>query len=261
MPLPYRYLTSLMLGTTEKECWSTSGEGTEVALRRRGWSPKPIDMMLFTPFSCGPYFGSSGNAADNGKCPERTEPVLDGRPQSRLARVVNSLRVIAPELPLRSAFWSFSEREQEIELPGEPDFHIHACQGQPQRPCYGYAFSLDRKGRFNAERAKAQVVNIPVRLWSRLQKGEIIETEEGAVLTPDMVLGAGPQRSEAGLFLPPTPVPAKTLSDTRAGRRPSDLRRNVRRTGKCCKGTRKKHMTSLPRRLTLPERPARNRCG
>ena len=50
MPLPYRYLTSLMLRYNGKGMLVDCGEGTQVALRRRGWSPKPIDMMLFTHF-------------------------------------------------------------------------------------------------------------------------------------------------------------------------------------------------------------------
>ena len=50
MPLPYRYLTSLMLRYNGKGMLVDCGEGTQVALRRRGWSPKPIDMILFTHF-------------------------------------------------------------------------------------------------------------------------------------------------------------------------------------------------------------------
>ena len=46
--------------------------------------------------------------------------------------------------------------------------------------------TLDRAGKFDVGRAVA--MNIPKPFWSRLQKGEIIETPEGT-LTPDMVLG------------------------------------------------------------------------
>ena len=185
MPLPYRYLTSLMLRYNGKGILVDCGEGTQVALRRRGWSPKPIDMILFTHFHADHISGLPGMLLTMGNA-ERTEPVLLAGPKG-LGRIVNSLRVIAPELPFELQFLELTEREQEIALPGEPDFHIHAFRVNHNVPCYGYAFSLDRKGRFDAERAKAQ--EIPVRLWSRLQKGETIETEDGTVLTPDMVLG------------------------------------------------------------------------
>jgi len=52
--------------------------------------------------------------------------------------------------------------------------------------CYGYTLELDRAGRFRPEEALR--LDIPKKYWSRLQKGETIETEEGTY-TPDMVLG------------------------------------------------------------------------
>ena len=155
-------------------------------------------------------------------------------------RVLSTVfRVIAPSFPLRSAFWSFPSGNRRLNCP-ESRTSISMLSGSTTTsPVMDMLFSLDLKGRFDAERAKAQ--NIPVRLWSRLQKGEIIETEEGAVLTPDMVLGPARKGLKAGLFHrhPSLRKPCQI----RTGRRPSDLRRNVRRTGKCCKGTRKKHMT------------------
>ena len=184
MPLPYRYLTSLMLRYNGKGILVDCGEGTQVALRRKGWSPKPIDMILFTHYHADHISGLPGMLLTMGNA-ERKEPVLMVGPKG-LARIVNSLRVIAPELPFEIQFLELSEREQEIELPGEADFRIHAFRVHHNVPSYGYASTLDRKGRFDAERAKAQ--NIPVRLWSRLQKGETIETEDGLLLTPEMVL-------------------------------------------------------------------------
>ena len=52
--------------------------------------------------------------------------------------------------------------------------------------CYGYSISIPRVGRFDVERARAQ--NVPMKAWSRLQKGETLELD-GVTYTPDMVLG------------------------------------------------------------------------
>ena len=52
--------------------------------------------------------------------------------------------------------------------------------------CYGYTMEIDRAGKFDAARAKAQ--DIPLPFWSRLQNGETIE-DGGRIYTPDMVLG------------------------------------------------------------------------
>ena len=116
MPLPYRYLTSLMLRYNGKGMLVDYGERPGRAQAQR-LSPKPIDMMLSHPFSCGPYFGSSGNV-DNGKCGAHGAGP-DGRPQ-RTCACCQQPRVIAPELPFEIRFLELSEREQEIELPGEP---------------------------------------------------------------------------------------------------------------------------------------------
>ena len=184
MPLPYRYLTSLMLRYNGKGILVDCGEGTQVALRKKGWSPKPVDVILFTHYHADHISGLPGMLLTMGNA-ERTEPVLMAGPKG-LSRIVNSLRVIAPELPFEIQFLELSEREQTFDLPGEKDFHIHAFRVSHNVPCYGFAFELDRAGRFDATRAQAQ--GIPLKLWSRLQKGETIETEEGTY-TPDMVLG------------------------------------------------------------------------
>jgi len=184
MPLPYRYLTSLMLRYNGKGILVDCGEGTQVALRKKGWSPKPVDVILFTHYHADHISGLPGMLLTMGNA-ERTEPVLMAGPKG-LSRIVNSLRVIAPELPFEIQFLELSEREQTFDLPGEKDFHIHAFRVSHNVPCYGFAFELDRAGRFDAARAQAQ--GIPLKLWSRLQKGETIETEEGTY-TPDLVLG------------------------------------------------------------------------
>ena len=178
MPLPYRYLTSLMLRYNGKGILVDCGEGTQVALRKKGWSPKPVDVILFTHYHADHISGLPGMLLTMGNA-ERTEPVLMAGPKG-LSRIVNSLRVIAPELPFEIQFLELSEREQTFDLPGEKDFHIHAFRVSHNVPCYGFAFELDRAGRFDAARAQAQ--GIP------LKKGETIETEEGTY-TPDMVLG------------------------------------------------------------------------
>ena len=52
--------------------------------------------------------------------------------------------------------------------------------------CYGYALEIDRAGKFDPERAKAE--QIPQMYWKHLQIGETVEYE-GRILTPDLVLG------------------------------------------------------------------------
>jgi len=181
MPLPYRWLTSMMARYNGKSILIDCGEGTQVAMKEKGWSPKPIDIICFTHYHADHISGLPGMLLTMGNA-ERTEPLLLIGPKG-LTRVVNALRVIAPELPFSIECMEIEEREQTFEFDG---FSIHAFRVQHNVTCYGYTIQVKRAGRFDVEKAKAH--NIEQRYWSRLQKGEIIESEQGT-LTPDMVLG------------------------------------------------------------------------
>ena len=184
MPLPYRYLTSLMVRYKGKSILVDCGEGTQVALRKKGWSPNPIEMILFTHYHADHISGLPGMLLTMGNA-NRRDPLYMAGPKG-LERVVGALRVIAPELPFEIRFQELTEAEETIELPGEKEFIIRAYRVSHNVTCYCYSMELERAGRFDAEKARA--LEIPMPMWGRLQKGEIIE-HEGRTLTPDMVLG------------------------------------------------------------------------
>ncbi len=181
MPLPYRKLTALMTRFNGSNLLIDCGEGTQLAVRERGWSFHDIDVICFTHYHADHISGLPGLLLTMGNA-ERTEPLLMIGPKG-LIRVVNSLRIIAPELPFPIEFHELQEREETIELHG---YRLHAFRVQHNVVCYGYTQEIPRGGRFDVERAQA--ADIPQRYWNRLQKGEVIE-EDGRTLTPDMVLG------------------------------------------------------------------------
>ena len=180
--MPYRWLTSLMLRYNGKSILFDCGEGTQIALREKGWSPKPIDIICFTHYHADHISGLPGMLLTMGNA-ERTEPLLLIGPKG-LNRVVGALRTIAPELPFEIQCVEIAENEQDFAFDG---FRIHAFRVNHSVLCYGYSLSVDRAGKFDKDRALAQ--NIPMKLWSRLQRGEVIEAD-GRTFTPDMVLGA-----------------------------------------------------------------------
>lgn len=181
MPLPYRWLTSLMMRYNGSSILIDCGEGTQIAMREKGWSPNPIDIICFTHYHADHISGLPGMLLNMGNA-DRTEPLLLIGPKG-LERVVNSLRVIAPELPFELRFMEITEPEQTFEFDG---FRLKAFRVLHSMVCYGYTMEIDRQGKFDAERAKA--LEIPLNFWSRLQKGEVIE-DGGRTFTPDMVLG------------------------------------------------------------------------
>ena len=183
MPLPRRWLTAALMRYNGSSLLIDCGEGTQIAIKEKGWTFKPIDVICFTHYHADHISGLPGLLLTMGNA-ERTEPLTMIGPKG-LERVVNALRTIAPELPFEMKFIEISEPEADIEING---YHIHAFKVNHNILCYGYTVEIKRAGRFDVERAKLQ--NIPQRMWGRLQKGEIITTEEGITYTPDMVLGA-----------------------------------------------------------------------
>lgn len=181
MPLPYRWLTSLMVRYNGHSILIDCGEGTQIAMKEKGWSPNPIDMICFTHFHADHISGLPGMLLTMGNA-ERTQPLILVGPKE-LERVVNSLRVIAPELPFEIKYIELKEKQESFEFEG---LHIDAFRVNHNVTCYGYSISLDRIGRFQVEKALEQ--GIEKRYWNPLQKGETVECG-GKVYTPDMVLG------------------------------------------------------------------------
>ena len=158
MPLPGRWLTALMVRFSGSSLLIDCGEGTQIAMKEIGWSANPIDTICFTHYHGDHISGLPGLLLSMGNS-DRKEPVTLIGPKG-LEKVVNSLRIIAPGLPFKLNFIELSEDCQTIDI--------------------------KRGGRFFPELAKEN--EVPMKLWSRLQKGEIIEFE-GKVYTPDMVIG------------------------------------------------------------------------
>ena len=181
MPLPRRWLTALMTRYNGSSLLIDCGEGTQVAIKEKGWSFKPIDVICFTHFHGDHISGLPGLLLTMGNA-DRTEPLTLVGPRG-LERVVNALRVIAPELPFEIKFIELTAPEQILELNG---YKITAFRVNHNVVCYGYTLEILRQGKFSPERAKEN--NIPLKFWNPLQKGQTIEAD-GVVYTPDMVLG------------------------------------------------------------------------
>ena len=181
MPLPYRWLTSLMTRYNGSSLLIDCGEGTQIAIKEKGWSPKPIDVICFTHYHGDHISGLPGLLLTMGNA-ERKEPLTMIGPKG-LERVVNSLRVIAPELPFPIHYVEIEGASQVFEMNG---YRLKAFRVNHNVLCYGYTLEIDRAGKFDPQRALEQ--EIPQKWWKHLQKGETVD-EEGQIFTPEMVLG------------------------------------------------------------------------
>ncbi len=182
MPLPYRYLTSAMFRYNGNNMLIDCGEGTQVAIKKKGWSPKPIGLICFTHFHADHISGLPGLILTMGNA-ERTETLTIVGPKG-VERICRALLTIAPDRPFDIEY---------IELDSDTEFtwkgyRINAFKVNHNVTCYGYSVDIDRQGRFDADEAKR--LGIPLKFWNRLQKGEIVSDDEGNEFRPEMVIGA-----------------------------------------------------------------------
>lgn len=181
MPLPRRRLTSLMTRYNGSSLLIDCGEGTQVAIKDKGWSFKPIDAICFTHYHADHISGLPGLLLTMGNA-ERTQPLTLIGPKG-LERVVNALRVIAPELPFDI---NYIELSQEVETIAIKGYQIKAYKVNHNVTCYGYSIEILRAGKFQLEKAISK--EIPKQYWNKLQKGEVITTND-ITYHPAMVMG------------------------------------------------------------------------
>ncbi len=190
LPLPKRFLTSLLVRHQGKSVLIDCGESTQVALHLCGWSVKQIDHILITHFHGDHVVGLPGllmTMGNNG----RTEPVhIWGNPG--LQQILDGLLVVCPQLPFAVICHDVAENGYQFSLGA---LQAQALPVEHRVPCLAYSLSLSRSGKFDAARAKAQ--QIPLCYWAALQRGETV-TDGEKTYYPHDVLGA-PPRSEADL--------------------------------------------------------------
>ena len=206
MPLPYRRLTALMMRYNGSSLLIDCGEGTQVAIRERGWSFHDIDVVCITHFHGDHISGLPGLLLSMGNA-DRTEPLTIVGPKG-LERTVNALRVIAPELPFEIKFIEITDAVTELNLFG---YRINAFKVNHRVTCYGYSVMIDRAGKFDPEKAAAN--NVPMKAWSRLQKGQTVEID-GITYTQDMILG--PERRGLKVTYCTDTRPVKIISEMAA---------------------------------------------
>ncbi|MCD7734655.1 MAG: ribonuclease Z [Clostridiales bacterium] len=198
MPLPGRWLTSLVLRCNGRSLLIDAGEGTQIAAREAGCTFKSLDTICITHLHADHTAGLPGLLLTMGNM-DRTEPVTIIGPVG-IGRVMEAVKVIAPELAFPLIVRELPpETEQTIDL---GDWRITAFPLRHTVPCFGYLAEVPRKGKFDPVRAAW--AGIPKQLWKHLQQGETVDG-----FTPDMVLG--PARQGIRLVYATDTRPARAL--------------------------------------------------
>ena len=181
LPLPNRWLTALMTRYNGSSLLIDCGEGTQIAIKEKGWSFNPIDVICFTHYHADHISGLPGLLLTIGNS-DRTEPVTLIGPKG-LERVVSALRTIAPELPFELKFIELTNPREHISIKG---YEIDAFKVYHTVTCYGYSIRIPRIGKFDVQRARQ--LDIPQQMWNKLQHGQCVTLGDKTYM-PEMVMG------------------------------------------------------------------------
>lgn len=204
MPLPDRWLSSLLIRHEGKMILFDCGEGTQIPLKQAGWGFKAIDAVCFSHYHADHISGLPGLLLTLGNG-GRTQPLNLFGPTG-LRQVINGLTVISPQLPFELVLNELpTTQKASYKIGGAVISSFPADHGIP---CLCYTFEIERPGLFLKD--KAQSAGIPVNTWNRLQNGETV-TLNGSVFSPGMVLG--PHRKGIKVGFCTDSRPAEGFSD------------------------------------------------
>lgn len=181
-PLKNRWLTACYQKYMGRALLIDCGEGTQIAIKSAGVSLYAIEAICLTHYHADHVSGLPGLLLSMG-LEGRTAPLSIYGPAG-LERIIEGLRVIAPELPFSLSLHPFSSSEETFSVCG---MNITAFAVKHTLPCYGYRTELPRAGKFDPKRARE--LDVPMAVWSKLQK-ETEASYNGIIYHQDMVLGA-----------------------------------------------------------------------
>lgn len=181
VPLPDRFLTSLVVRYKGTTILIDCGEGTQIAIRAAGLSFKQIGVICLTHFHADHVAGLPGLLLTIGNS-GRTEPIVIIGPQY-VGQVVDCLRIIAPQLPFEIEYREIQENREAFTM---DSLTIYAHPVEHWIPCYAYKLEIKRQGKFDAKKARA--LEIPVMYWSVLQSGTSVQMD-GHAIPPSAVMG------------------------------------------------------------------------
>lgn len=182
-PLPNRHLASAMFRYDGKSILIDCGEGTQVAIKKKGWSFKTISVICLTHYHTDHIGGLAGLLASMNNSEKTDELTIIG--PVGIEKVVNAALVMAPKLLFPVKIIRVTEPVQSIDIIG---LELNMFVVDHNVPCYGYSLSISRNGKFNNELAEKYCV--PEEVWNEVQqKG--FATLNGKVYLRDMILGEG----------------------------------------------------------------------
>jgi ribonuclease Z len=199
MPLPQRFLTSVLLRHEGELLLFDCGEGTQISLKRLNLKWKRISALFISHTHADHVTGIPGILMLNSQV-ERDKPLfIFGPPKIR--EYIEASRNI---LDMYINYEIIVKEIQEEGLVYRGDgFRVNAFFLRHSKPCIGYAVEEEmRPGIFFPEKAiEKGVPRGPC--WSKLQAGESVENDTGILVSPAEVMGP-PRRGAKVSFVTDT---------------------------------------------------------
>lgn len=195
MPIPERYLSSLLISYKGRKILIDAGEGTQVSMREFHTGFRSLDIICISHLHGDHIFGLPGllsTLSNSGRKapitiigPRDLKRILEGLLRS-LEFLSFDIKLI--ENPEKDLKFTISKGILELVEADEnyEDILISTLKLEHSSPCLAYSFYIPRSPKFHRE--KAMENNVPKLIWSKLQKGKTVEVE-GKTYKPSMVLG------------------------------------------------------------------------
>ena len=188
MPLPNRFLTSVLVRREGQLFLFDCGEGTQVSLKMLNLSWKHIHSVFISHMHADHVTGLPGLLMLSSQV-DRSEPLYIYGP-SRLGEYIESSRRI---LDMYINYEIIFTPIEEGVLVETDEYTVNCFMLKHTKICYGYSLvEKQRPGEFSVEKAILNKVEKGPK-WSLLQHGVAVENSQGQIITPDMILG--PKRS------------------------------------------------------------------
>lgn len=179
MPIPSRYLTSLLIRYQGKMILIDCGEGTQVSMKLLGWGFKSIDIICITHMHGDHIYGLPGLLSTIRNY-ERYEPITIIGPKG-IKKIIDSILMITPFLS-----YEINVVENPFEYKFMDNMIIKTIDLKHSIPCIGFSFNINRNRKFIVNKAIEN--NVPRIIWSKLQKDQEV-IYDGKTYQPKLVLG------------------------------------------------------------------------